>query len=557
MPNYWHLKEDDILQLEFEKKIGEGSYGKVYRALLPKTGEIYAVKVVEVCAEAEDPNAKDTSAFRTMIQEIDVLMACATCPQIVKIYGVHFPKNTFPMRLKVVMELCDHGSVSDICKRLQRGLTEAEVRIIVREVLLGLKFLHDDKKIHRDVKAGNILITKEFRPKLADFGISCQLQNTWARRNTQIGSPYWMAPEVIKGVAYNAKADIWSLGITCIEMAENQPPYYHIPPTRALFVISTKPPAGFENPDAFSPEFVHFVGKCLMVDTTCRPACSSLLAAPFVQMAEGEPPPQEALGASLAPRLASVPDVSGEPVTATTSGRGRRSPSGSSLKSMGSAQWPQPSLTAPPPLDLPRLDAATPSVDAFARVQREQQESSSPSQFRRWQASSFDASGYPTNLHNALMADAAAVGLGSAAVGSLRFATGADAAADAPEAPTDPEAEAEELRRRAREWVNRTVPMELADDEPLPPQPLRSSAGGTSSSAARGGRRPSAAGAGAAPRKASSGDAGGGFEVWDSDEEGVATRKRQEEKPEAGAGGAAAGGVPLYMQMIGGIDDDW
>ncbi|CAJ1398695.1 unnamed protein product [Effrenium voratum] len=83
-----------------------------------------------------------------------------------------------------------------------------------------------------------------FQPKLADFGISCQLQNTWARRNTQIGSPYWMAPEVIKGEAYNATADIWSLGITCIEMADCHPPYYHIPPTRAMFVISTKPPTG-------------------------------------------------------------------------------------------------------------------------------------------------------------------------------------------------------------------------------------------------------------------------------------------------------------------------
>ncbi|CAE6969200.1 STK4 [Symbiodinium sp. CCMP2456] len=83
-----------------------------------------------------------------------------------------------------------------------------------------------------------------FQPKLADFGISCQLQNTWARRNTQIGSPYWMAPEVIKGEAYNATADIWSLGITCIEMADCHPPYYHIPPTRAMFVISTKPPSG-------------------------------------------------------------------------------------------------------------------------------------------------------------------------------------------------------------------------------------------------------------------------------------------------------------------------
>eukprot|EP00971_Amphidinium_carterae_P210408 4174851-Amphidinium_carterae.1 len=140
------------------------------------------------------------------------------------------------------MELCDHGSVCDILRKLQEGLTDAEIRIIVREALHGLKYLHSKKMIHRDVKAGNILVTKHFQAKLADFGISCQLQNTLGRRNTKIGSPYWMAPEVIKeGVSYNAKADVWSLGITCVEMAEGQPPYFYFPPLRAMFVISNKP----------------------------------------------------------------------------------------------------------------------------------------------------------------------------------------------------------------------------------------------------------------------------------------------------------------------------
>merc|ERR1719330_789233 len=165
-----------------------------------------------------------------MQQEISVLRDCTSCPQIVQVHGMDVT-TSFPTRLTVVMELCDHGSVSDILRRVPGGLTEAEIRIIIRETILGLKYLHDDKKIHRDVKAGNILLTKRFNPKLADFGISCELQNTCAKRETQIGSPYWMAPEVIRaGFGYNTRADIWSLGITCVEMAEMQPPYYHITP---------------------------------------------------------------------------------------------------------------------------------------------------------------------------------------------------------------------------------------------------------------------------------------------------------------------------------------
>lgn len=484
----WQLTEDDIRLLQFESQIGEGSYGKVHKARLPSTGAIYAVKVVEIAVEPGEwgidengnPSPKDTSAYKTMEQEINVLRACMACPQIVKIFGVEVPKTT-PFHLMLVMEFCEYGSVSDILRRLQSGLFEAEIRLIVREVLLGLKYLHDDKKIHRDVKAGNILISREFQPKLADFGISCQLQNTWARRNTQIGSPYWMAPEVIKGIAYYNKADIWSLGITCIEMAQGQPPYYHIPPTRAMFVISTKPPTA-DGLSEVPEDFVDFVSKCLTVDDTTRPSAQALLAHRFLQKIDGESAPAEALRESLGPRLDQAPPSVNTPTGSWGATWQRKSPRSRSL-SMGTAQMPRVGNNIPVSWNVPPLDTLTPSVDAFARALS----LSPPSMFRRWEVDG----------------DTGAL----AALGSLR---GTESTSE------DLDDDKEEVKRRAREWVNQTVPMQTVDDEPESP--------------------------------IASADLGTHDGIWDSEDEGVPTRVRLEALPEAGAG--ASDNTPFFMQVL-------
>eukprot|EP00927_Polykrikos_kofoidii_P050280 TRINITY_DN44198_c0_g1_i1.p1 TRINITY_DN44198_c0_g1~~TRINITY_DN44198_c0_g1_i1.p1 ORF type:complete len:449 (-),score=63.48 TRINITY_DN44198_c0_g1_i1:226-1572(-) len=346
------LSKQAIADLVFEQQIGEGSYGKVHRALLPSTGDIYAVKVTDIAIDTDEPGiVTNNHAFQTMQQEIDILRSSRSCPQIVQIFGVDLPIGSSPLRLMVVMELCHHGSLSDVLRLLQCGLTEGEIRIITWQVLLGLKFLHDDKKIHRDVKAGNILLTKEFQPKLADFGISCQLQNTCARRNTQIGSPYWMAPEVIKGIEYNSKADIWSLGITCIEVAEGQPPYFHIPPTRAMLVISTKPPKGLMNtePGAFSKAFGEFVSACLTVNPAQRPSATNLLQQEFVvQQETGQLSPAQALGKSLAPRLANAPPEN-KALPPTGGNSYQRRPNGNSLSSVRRPPASQPSAVSPSP----------------------------------------------------------------------------------------------------------------------------------------------------------------------------------------------------------------
>jgi len=484
MQEVWELSASEISSLETEKQIGEGSYGKVYQARLPATNAIYAVKVVEVYIEENDGNNQtDNFTVETMEQEISVLRSCRECPQVVKIFGMqHLVRSDKLRELRVVMELCDRGSVSDILRNLQ-GLNEAEIRTIVGEVLLGLKFLHDGKKIHRDVKSGNILVTHDYQSKLADFGISCQLQNTWARRHTQIGSPYWMAPEVIKGVSYDAKADIWSLGITAIEMAEGQPPYYHIPPTRAMFVISNKPPTGLNDPKSFSKEFVDFVTKCLTVDARNRPSAGDLLDCAFVRREPGEPSAAEALGNSLGSRLVDVPTVTTSDwadahVPRSASGRQfhvdllSRSASGSlktGSRCSGSLRRLSPVLPArvvlpnagPSPIEAAMEELAKPRTAGQVAAEA----ANSPRQFL-------------------ITADENAGGQ-------------------------------EELRRRAREWVNKTVPMELLlDDEAFMMTPKAAQV----------------------------------FDVWDSDDEGVTTRVPLRE--DAGPTKEAGNATPLFMQVL-------
>jgi serine/threonine protein kinase len=122
------------------------------------------------------------------------------------------------------MEYCGGGSVAEVCKILDRGLEEDQIAIICREALKGLKYLHKMHKIHRDIKGGNILLTDNGQVKLADFGVSAKLTDTFSKRNTFVGTPYWMAPEVVLEEHYDGRADIWSLGITAIEMAEINPP---------------------------------------------------------------------------------------------------------------------------------------------------------------------------------------------------------------------------------------------------------------------------------------------------------------------------------------------
>jgi serine/threonine kinase 3 len=233
--------------------------------------------------------------LQEIIKEISIMQQCDS-PYVVKYYGSYF-KNT---DLWIVMEYCGAGSVLDIMKlrgmaMSQRGtaergevktLNEDEIATILCDTLKGLEYLHVRKKIHRDIKAGNILLNSEGHAKLADFGVAGQLTDTMAKRNTVIGTPFWMAPEVIQEIGYDCVADIWSLGITALEMAEGKAPYGDIHPMRAIFMIPSKPPPSFNQPDKWSSEFIEFVSRCLVKNPEERATASELLQHDFIKNAK-------------------------------------------------------------------------------------------------------------------------------------------------------------------------------------------------------------------------------------------------------------------------------
>ncbi|XP_041975076.1 serine/threonine-protein kinase 3 isoform X2 [Aricia agestis] len=247
-------------------KLGEGSYGSVYKALHKESGQVLAIKQVPVDTDLQE-----------IIKEISIMQQCDS-PYVVKYYGSYF-KNT---DLWIVMEYCGAGSVSDIMRLRKKTLSEDEIATILCDTLKGLEYLHRRRKIHRDIKAGNILLNTEGHAKLADFGVAGQLTDTMAKRNTVIGTPFWMAPEVIQEIGYDCVADVWSLGITALEMAEGKPPYGDIHPMRAIFMIPTKPPPSFREPDQWSPEFIDFVSQCLVKNPEERATAEYLLTHEFI-----------------------------------------------------------------------------------------------------------------------------------------------------------------------------------------------------------------------------------------------------------------------------------
>eukprot|EP00066_Takifugu_rubripes_P026998 XP_011616264.1 PREDICTED: serine/threonine-protein kinase 4 isoform X1 [Takifugu rubripes] len=266
------LSEDTLTKQPEEvfdilEKLGEGSYGCVFKANYKETGEIVAIKEVPVESDLQE-----------IIKEISIMQQCNS-PHVVRYYGSYFKDSN----LLIVMEYCGAGSVADIIRIRNKTLAEEEIATILQSTLKGLEYLHFMRKIHRDIKAGNILLNAEGQAKLADFGVAGQLTDTMAKRNTVIGTPFWMAPEIIQENGYNCVADIWSLGITAIEMAEGKPPYADIHPMRAIFMIPTNPPPTFRTPDLWSELFQDFISQCLVKIPENRATATQLLQHPFIK----------------------------------------------------------------------------------------------------------------------------------------------------------------------------------------------------------------------------------------------------------------------------------
>lgn len=252
-------------------KLGEGAYGSVYKALHKESDNVVAIKQVPLDTDLHE-----------IIKEISIMQQCDS-PYVVRYYGSYF-KNT---DLWIIMEYCGAGSVSDIIRLRKKTLTECEIATILSDALKGLEYLHSNRKIHRDIKAGNILLNTDGHAKLADFGVAGQLTETISKRNTVIGSPFWMAPEIILEIGYDCVADIWSIGITALEMAEGKPPYADIHPMRAVFMIPTKPPPSFRDPDRWSAEFIDFVSVCLVKNPCDRASATDLIQHVFLQKSGG------------------------------------------------------------------------------------------------------------------------------------------------------------------------------------------------------------------------------------------------------------------------------
>ncbi|KAG1943677.1 serine/threonine-protein kinase 10 [Pimephales promelas] len=280
-------------------ELGDGAFGKVYKAQNKETGVLAAAKVIETKSEEE---------LEDYVVEIDILASC-NHQYIVKLLDAYFYDN----KLSIMIEFCPGGAVDATMLELDRGLEEPQIRVICKQMLEGLQYLHSMKIIHRDLKAGNILLMLDGDIKLADFGVSAKNTKTLQRRDSFIGTPYWMAPEVVmcetmKDAPYDYKADIWSLGITLIELAQIEPPHHELNPMRVLLKIAKSEPPTLDQPSKWSMEFNDFLKKALDRNPETRPTAAQLLEHPFVSSVKTNRPLRDLVAEAKAEVMEEIED---------------------------------------------------------------------------------------------------------------------------------------------------------------------------------------------------------------------------------------------------------